>query len=853
MVSAALGLIDAYADSGDERALEMLTDALGVDGIGIADPSSSSSSPELAAFCANFATLRGSGLPLHLLRESPEKIVRELAAAAAVTSISADGVAEKYGRALALAARAGIPAYPVHLARAAEMVAQHKSQQSIWADKAERMALWRRVHKYLVESVRTDPDARAAAGNFFMTEASRDSESGDIKFPEEHLLLLSLALAWFTGRQDTVNADCNDGFNDASEMLAEDDSTKLDYEGRLCKPVEFVRNLEARVALLKVCTLAGIPFPTKEEEGNSSTSISNNNNDNAALSRAVDYLINADKLSSARSLAQRFGFQSTSLDAAERMTRIAAAAAGGDGIGDDGTEKHQQGSAVAAKLAELAKASNGIKKYGLRVLTDFQAAEMLGESYNSIVGSSNSKGSSEHTLEVLARVALTRNSKANELSRNFISSHSLDSRAVANALAEHFIIWLEQHSHKEEGEPLRNVMVREWPRETLVCYASLSEDVPAVVARLFQELSAPREAPLGCEVATELAVACWVLYENVGSSAGCQAVLSRVKEMLPQFVDEGEFYLLRRIITGTCAFRELYLLMDALYAADQFEVMLMGKVAGDPSDDAIGGALLQYMTLRHPDDPDHYQQICLRFGFFNEIGRRLEAAATAKLVAATATLCPQRKDAQSQALPTHEAAMASIADAIQDLIQAADHYTMSQACQSTRRCFNLAVLASLQARCPETLFIGLTRDEARRVMAQQHLFCDAVAVANVYGLHEEWVRPVYAQVILAGNLTYLDELRYSYNIPPKMWWDVARLYEMDIAKAHRQQQQPQQQQAQAQAQQTMSETVKAKNMRALLTRIEDYFLQYDIAVKLHFDDIASRLKATVPGLRCFRK
>ena len=51
----------------------------------------------------------------------------------------------------------------------------------------------------------------------------------------------------------------------------------------------------------------------------------------------------------------------------------------------------------------------------------------------------------------------------------------------------------------------------------------------------------------------------------------------------------------------------------------------------------------------------------------------------------------------------------------------------------------------------------------------------------------------------------------------------------------------------------MSETVKAKNMRALLTRIEDYFLQYDIAVKLHFDDIASRLKATVPGLRCFRK
>ena len=63
-------------------------------------------------------------------------------------------------------------------------------------------------------------------------------------------------------------------------------------------------------------------------------------------------------------------------------------------------------------------------------------------------------------------------------------------------------------------------------------------------------------------------------------------------------------------------------------------------------------------------------------------------------------------------------AMANISDAIQNLLLAADHYTMSQASQSTRTCFNLATLAALQARHPETLVLGLSRDEARRVLAQ---------------------------------------------------------------------------------------------------------------------------------------
>lgn len=799
VISAALGLVGTYASNEDERALDVLLAALGPDGLGVSEQS-----PELAACCTNFGVLRDSGLPLRLLRERPERIVRELAVCGG-----------QYDRALALAASAGVSAYPVHVARAAEMVAQHKRQQGIWADPTVRMELWHHIHQYFVDNIGTERVAREAASEFFMGRVA--DEGGTAK---EHLELLSFALLWCTNRQGSISIDRGNLVDCIEEMLDSSQSLGAD---ELCKPVEFVKDLEARVTLLRVCIDAGIPV--------SPSFAAVDGGSGETLSIAVDYLINANRLNSARSLAQRFGFKSASLAAAERMAQIATGGAVGD-------------KPVSVLLSELIRDNRDIEKYGERVLTDCQAAEMLGATYSSISGCGNNEAA-----VVLARIALMRNSRGNELSRNFISSHGLDRQLVATALASHFVSWLKETYESSKGESLRSVVIGEWPRETLVCYASLSEDVHTVATQLFREVASPplpEASPLKGDVEVELIISCWTLFEHEGSSAGRQEVIAHIEGVLPRFIAEGEYYLLRRVLTGTCAFRELYSLMDALYTVDQFEVLLTGKARGDPAEDVIGGALLQYMTLRHPDDTDRYQQVCLRFGFFNEIGRRLESAAAAKLSDAAAAL----RAGQKEQAPAASDALALIGEAINDLLLAADHYTMSQSCQSTRRCFNLALLAALQARHPETSVLGLTRDEARRVMVQQSVLRDAMAIANVYGLQEEWVRPVYAQVVVSGNFPYLDELCYSYNVQPSMWWDISRMYEMDIAKSRSSGSGSGRQQS---SHQGVSEAVKAKNMKALLTRIEDYFLQYDIAVKLNFDDISSRLSATVPGIRCFRK
>jgi len=45
--------------------------------------------------------------------------------------------------------------------------------------------------------------------------------------------------------------------------------------------------------------------------------------------------------------------------------------------------------------------------------------------------------------------------------------------------------------------------------------------------------------------------------------------------------------------------------------------------------------------------------------------------------------------------------------------------------------------------------------------------------------------------------------------------------------------------------------VKTRNMRILLSRLDDRFVMYDIAMKLKFTYIASKLKETIPGLKHF--
>jgi hypothetical protein len=201
--------------------------------------------------------------------------------------------------------------------------------------------------------------------------------------------------------------------------------------------------------------------------------------------------------------------------------------------------------------------------------------------------------------------------------------------------------------------------------------------------------------------------------------------------------------------------------------------------------------------------------------------------------------------------------------AIQELLRAADHYSMSKSYQNSTRCFHLASLASLQARSPDTKLLMLTRDEAKQLMALQVQPGDALTIANSYGLRDDWARAIYQQAVVAGNLAYLDTLRLAIKLPQTMWWDVSKIYESESA---------QQSSAFGSAPVgsgssgsgsgsgsgsiplgTASEVIRTRNFKAFLGRIDDLFLQYDIASKLKFEDVTTRLRQTVPGLKYFRK
>lgn len=440
----------------------------------------------------------------------------------------------------------------------------------------------------------------------------------------------------------------------------------------------------------------------------------------------------------------------------------------------------------------------------------------------------------------------------------------------------------------------------------------------------------------------------WAFYESSGSGEGCQAVLGLLVARSGAYARADEYDLHCRIVAGTRAYRDVWALFDALYASDRFEMLLSRADRGGDAarQAAYQAALVRYLKERHPADAATLSLVCLRFGLFTDLGRRLEEGALDKLrvyaearkpAAQSALRSPERAaallgHALQPPLAEHEglcavsaagaAAMAAggasgartpadrILDAfyrtpparwhdffarctaadralfltvcMQELLQAADHYATTSSLACAARCFHHAALVALQRRAPRTPLLFLAPRAAVDALLACPRVADALTLARVYRLRRDLSRAVYAQVVARGNMPYADELRRAVPVAPALWYEVAKLYELDVLAPQQQQQQSsssssssssQQQRdvggvAASESQQRLAAltaralpsafavanaATKTRNMRALLLRLDDRFVMYDIAVKLRFADIAAQLRQNVPGLRHFCK
>eukprot|EP00727_Mastigamoeba_balamuthi_P007965 m51a1_g379 hypothetical protein (2180) ;mRNA; r:653024-661212 len=787
----------------------------------------------LASRCCADLVDRRAGLPLSRINDDPTELVCSLCDAG------------RFADAASLASLRSVDVMPVHVSEARARVARHRSS-CLWPSESERLLLWARLHKLFLER----GASAEVVGSFFQEQIAHE-----LCTDAEEAELLSLAHAWFAGRPAAYVSPRGELVEAAPALQRH-------------KTPEALHELEVRIVLLRVgCGRAA----------------------QVDAELAVDKLLGAGDVASARAVSQRLSCNSASLATCDRLVAIARSGA------QMALAEMEQ--IVCEAGRQRPAPGPGTSRRFDTILADFRAATELSVAYDEIVERPAVQTATDlvrfavsaATESALSSVSGTpppagEAAKTPEFERGW-SSHKdfglassfvrlrvaeAEQPQLAESLATEYFEWVRSHCRAEEDEdedpeardprymdaskvaalndvvssdPLpsefKQVSSSVWSRDRIAQFVSLTAK-PAdlgkhLMAKLQDQFQIRDERKrITIEAEAEVLVTAYFCYETACDTRGCQAAAAEIRARTDRMTKAEEFPTLVRLLTGTRAYTELQYIFDLLIENGRFE-LLLAKESNTTSlseETGLQGALLRFLKGR-PDTSQLLRLVYLRFGMFYDMADALNDDAAELLRAATpktpGTAPAKERGYNAAAYKKHMAAVSSC------YLQAAEHYCADNAFDRATTCQNKAALVGLQARMPEAAVVALQKDDARKLMQGLRSFGDAVVVAECYGLDmpHEWTAALYQQAVVLGDLAYLREYAASARpMTAPMLWDLAKRFETDASQS----------------------TTKGKNFRQMLAAAtNDHFLRYDIAFRLRMDDVVASLRSSVPGLKYFRK
>jgi hypothetical protein len=396
-------------------------------------------------------------------------------------------------------------------------------------------------------------------------------------------------------------------------------------------------------------------------------------------------------------------------------------------------------------------------------------------------------------------------------------------------------------------------------------------DVAAQVAQAARSGGADRQLSYACEC--ELLVAAYRCFDVAGDAEAAASLLARMRERAPLFARAGEHRLLVRLYTGARAYAQMRWLLDLLVRYDRFELILGKRVAVEADKERLCASLESYLRqqllrMRGPTEVaaiERLQQMLyLRFSMWRSIGRALETRAnaaindicestaasttTASSAAASSSAAEDAGGGESRrrvrrsndnvtASAASEVALLGVfgpaneqrlLGAMRTLLDAADHYVRANFPGAARRCVIRAVLIGAQLREPATRLIGLSMNDARRLMTHHGAFDATLAVARGYSLDDtaSWVRATYQQVVVRGNMPFMSRMIIRGMRPRVLAGDVVALYRSD----------------QVGNDSTLSATRRGNLQAFLRAALDDAVALYDFCVQLGFTEMATYVR-----------
>ncbi|KAK7011656.1 spatacsin [Biomphalaria glabrata] len=310
-------------------------------------------------------------------------------------------------------------------------------------------------------------------------------------------------------------------------------------------------------------------------------------------------------------------------------------------------------------------------------------------------------------------------------------------------------------------------------------------------------------------IQTELIIMAHECYTVSSNMEGISHVLRAARVCCDCLAEAAEYNLMIRLLIGVGRYSEMQYIFHALQQNHQFELLLR---KGMDREDKLKVAILDYLKRYQPDDSDAYTMVALKFTMYRDIAAMLEACGHRSLNQFKGKLLENSKETQEL-----------LKKCLQYFQDAAESYVKDSSIRKAQHCVKLARLLSLQMQLlPSGMqVVELSKEQVAHFVNTHTRFIEAMVVSDAYDKHVDWSEAVYNNVVVNGDMRYLQEMKLHVHITASLVEDVLKRYKQSSTKS----------------------SSSLQPIKKLLSHCKDVQLQYRLATELGLgDEITSLLK-----------
>ncbi|XP_059487739.1 spatacsin [Neocloeon triangulifer] len=348
-------------------------------------------------------------------------------------------------------------------------------------------------------------------------------------------------------------------------------------------------------------------------------------------------------------------------------------------------------------------------------------------------------------------------------------------------------------------------------------------------------------------VIVELLIRSHDCYTAACDMEGIAEVLLRARALTSNLLQQQEWQLMVRLVTGIGRYNEMAYIFKILKDHEQFEYLLgkgMDKVPG------LKIALLEFVRSKCAENRDLLQLVALHFRLYSEVAEIWEAEAKntiGRLLSITvielgiAISATKYKPKPKQ--PTPEVLKAStdlghqLKLAMQNYTHAAECYLqankLTKAMDSASQAELIALQISLTIGVPngQTLdcLLGQEQAQVSILITNRLSFPQAIIVAKAYNHPVDWGAALYHHCVLQNEQKYLTDFKQGMNLTPALVEDISRRFQHESSL----------------------NSDMAKMMKQIVNNVKSVEVKYRVASQLGFKDILENMlsSADLPYLK----